>query len=240
MSTECLMCFQDSGIGSEKGDSDVSCQKSGMGDSVKVAERVAHVKLNDARQKMGNICKFTKKVTRNGLILKKARLQKAKIPMLLKRIGTPKAREETMDLKHYLRQRININNSTNMFNVGAQGNKTSPKHAAPRSPIKEVQRVQTRVAKRGSPTRKSARSLSPLRRSVKVRSPQRKSVINLRSNDKTPTVNATVRALRPRATPKLKDMTLSQGKKRRCYTAFVEDTLEMTMTKKRQCRHTIG
>ena len=192
---------------------------------------------------MEKMCKFTKRVTRNGLILKKARLQKAENRRLLKRIGTLKAREETGDLKHYLRQRINVNNSTNMLNIGAQDSKPSPKDAAPKSPIAEVRKVQTPVARKrrsASPKRKSAQSLSPVRRAVKVRSPRRKSVINLRSNDnKTPTVNAPVRALRPRATPELKDITLSQCKKRRCYMAFLEDTLDMTMTK-RPCRHTIG
>ena len=187
------------------------------------------------------MCKFTKRVTRNGLILKKARFQKAKNRMLLRRVGTLKAREETGDLKHYLRQRINVNNSTNTLNVGAQDSKPRPKDAAPKSPIAEVRRVRTPTQKRSvSPKRKSAKSLSPVRRAVKVRSPRRKSVINLRSNDnKTPTVSAPVRALRPRVTPELKDVTLPQCNKRRCYMAFLEDTLDMTMTK-RPCRHTIG
>lgn len=245
--------FQDSGIGSEKGDKGVSGKKadsSNKDDSIKGVEFVDLAGANKV-EKASRVSSRTSKASSS---LKK--LQSVKIRRCQRRSSTAKLSETSAvetntancsSNNRYLLRRINLNNSAHVQSRSRWGKSPSPAHVSRNSPNREVPRSVTRnwkTARNVSPQRKLTKSLSPKRMSAKSHSPRRNSTNNhiprwkpvKRISPRRASVDETCRALRPRLT---NSSTLSQCKKRDCYLAFLEDTVQMTIPK-RQCRHTVG
>lgn len=262
-----LVFFQDSGIGSEKGDKGVSGKKADSSNKDDSIKGVEFVDLAGANNKVEKASRVGSRASKASSSLKK--LQSVKIRRCQRRSSTAKLSETSAvetntancsSNNRYLLRRINLNNSAHVLSRSRWGKSPSPAHVSRNSPIREVPRSITRSWKTAgnvSPQRTLTKSLSPKRMSAKSHSPRRNSTNNhipqwkpvkrisprqkFASSPRRASVDETCRTLRPRVTPSAdtNSSTLSQCKKRDCYLAFLEDTVQMTIPK-RQCRHTVG
>ena len=177
--------FQDSGIGSEKGDKGVSGKKAESstddGSVEEDMERVDEVNTSNEREKAAKVgtrsssqkAAKTRCHRRSSSVARRSESSAADTP------ATTLAAGNCSTNYHYLR-RSNVNNSAFFQDAGTQAvspdcelvSGKSPATEAPRSPIPN-----RKTARTASPRRKTAKSLSPMRRSVKSRSPRRKSMI---------------------------------------------------------------
>ena len=174
--------FQDSGIGSEKGDKGVSGKKAESstddGSVEEEMERVDEVNTSNKAAKVGTRASSQKAAKtrchrRSSSVARASESSAGDTPG-----GATPAGNCSVNY-HFLR-RSNVNNSAFFADAGTQSMSPDCELVSGKSPATETPRSATpsrKTARTASPRRKTAKSLSPLRRSVKSRSPRRKSMI---------------------------------------------------------------